>query len=161
RLTVGLADTPLTGFVAVVVAGVAFCVGLYSLGYMAGRDDRPRFFAEFGLFVGAMLTLVLSNSTALLFAAWELVGLASFLLIGLLLALSLIGTSDIDALVGAVEAGRIAPGAVTLMALLVMAGALGKSAQLPLSAWLPDAMVGPSPVSALLHSATMVAAGVF
>ncbi len=150
----------------------------------------PRFFAEFGLFVGAMLTLVLSNSTALLFAAWELVGLASFLLIGFehaelgaagaaakaflmtrigdvglllgwLLALSLIGTSDIDALVGAVEAGRIAPGAVTLMALLVMAGALGKSAQLPLSAWLPDAMVGPSPVSALLHSATMVAAGVF
>lgn len=81
RLTVGLAATPLTWFVAAVVAGVAFCVGLYSLGYMAGRDDRPRFFAELGLFVGAMLALVLSNSLALLFAAWELVGLASFLLI--------------------------------------------------------------------------------
>lgn len=189
RLTVGLAATPLTYFVAVVVAGVAFCVGLYSLGYMAGRDDRPRFFAELGLFVGAMLTLVLSSSLVLLFAAWEMVGLASFLLIGFehtepaagaaakaflmtrigdvglllgwLLALAAVGTTDIDALVGAVESGRIASGAVTLMALLMLAGAVGKSAQLPLSAWLPDAMVGPTPVSALLHSATMVAAGVF
>jgi NADH-quinone oxidoreductase subunit L len=190
RLTVGLAATPLTWFVAMTVAGVALCVGLYSLGYMAGRDDRPRFFAELGLFVGAMLTLVLSSSLALLFAAWELVGLASFLLIGFdhaapgaagaaakaflmtrtgdvgfllgwLLALGLVGSSDIEALVGAVEGGRIAPGAVTLIALLMLAGAAGKSAQLPLSAWLPDAMVGPTPVSALLHSATMVAAGVF
>ncbi len=190
RLTVGLAATPLTWFVAVVVAGVASCVGLYSLGYMAGRDDRPRFFAELGLFVAAMLTLVLSSSFALLFAAWEMVGLASFLLIGFdhaepgaaeaaakaflmtrigdvglllgwLLALAAVGTTDIDALVGAVEGGRIASGTVTLMALLMLAGAVGKSAQLPLSAWLPDAMVGPTPVSALLHSATMVAAGVF
>ncbi|MFY9295035.1 MAG: NADH-quinone oxidoreductase subunit L, partial [Methylorubrum rhodinum] len=190
RLTVGLAATPLTWFVAAVVAGVAFCVGLYSLGYMAGRDDRPRFFAELGLFVGAMLALVLSNSLALLFAAWELVGLASFLLIGFdhaepgaaeaaakaflmtrigdvglllgwLLALAAVGTTDVDVLVGAVEGGRIAPGTVTAMALLMLAGAVGKSAQLPLSGWLPDAMVGPTPVSALLHSATMVAAGVF
>ncbi|MEL6065168.1 NADH-quinone oxidoreductase subunit 5 family protein [Methylobacterium sp. DCY52] len=190
RLTVGLAATPLTWFVAVVVAGVAFCVGLYSLGYMAGRDDRPRFFAEFGLFVAAMLTLVLSSSLALLFAAWEMVGLASFLLIGFdhaeagaagaaakaflmtrigdvglllgwLLALAAVGTTDVAPLVGAVEGGRIAAGTVTAMALLMLAGAVGKSAQLPLSAWLPDAMVGPTPVSALLHSATMVAAGVF
>ena len=190
RLTVGLAATPLTWFVAVVVAAVAFCVGLYSLGYMAGRDDRPRFFAELGLFIGAMLTLVLSSSLLLLFAAWELVGLASFLLIGFdhaepgaaeaaakaflmtrvgdvglllgwLLALAVLGTTDVNALVGAVEGARIAPGTVTAMALLMLAGAVGKSAQLPLSAWLPDAMVGPSPVSALLHSATMVAAGVF
>lgn len=190
RLTVGLAATPLTRFVAAVVAGVAVCVGLYGLGYMAGRDDRPRFFAELGLFVGAMLTLVLSSSLALLFAAWEVVGLASFLLIGFdhaepgaaaaaakaflmtrigdvglllgwLLALAAVGTTDVDALVGAVEGGRIGPGTVTAMALLMLAGAVGKSAQLPLSAWLPDAMVGPTPVSALLHSATMVAAGVF
>ena len=190
RLTVGLAATPLTWFVAVVVAGVAFCVGLYSLGYMSGRDDRPRFFAEFGLFVAAMLTLVLSSSLALLFAAWEMVGLASFLLIGFdhaepgaaeaaakaflmtrigdvglllgwLVALAAVGSTDVDALVGAVEGGRIAAGTVTAMALLMLAGAIGKSAQLPLSAWLPDAMVGPTPVSALLHSATMVAAGVF
>jgi NADH-quinone oxidoreductase subunit L len=190
RLTLGLAATPLNWFVATVVAGVSFGVGLYSLGYMAGRADRPRFFAELGLFVGVMLALVLSSSLALLFAAWELVGLASFLLIGFdhaapgaagaaakaflmtrigdvglllgwLLALAFVGTSDIDALVRAVEGGHIAPGALESMALLILAGAVGKSAQLPLSAWLPDAMVGPTPVSALLHSATMVAAGVF
>ncbi|MBK3404068.1 NADH-quinone oxidoreductase subunit L [Methylorubrum populi] len=190
HLTVGLAATPLTWFVAAVVAGVALGVGIYSLGYMAGRTDRPRFFAEFGAFVGAMLTLVLSDSLALLFAAWELVGLASFLLIGFdhdvpgagnaaakaflmtrigdaglllgwLLALSATGTTDIDALFASVESGRISAETVTLMALLMLAGAIGKSAQLPLSAWLPDAMVGPTPVSALLHSATMVAAGVF
>ncbi|AWB24287.1 MULTISPECIES: proton-conducting transporter membrane subunit [Methylobacterium] len=190
RLTVGLAATPLTRFVAMVVAGVAVCVATYGVGYMGGRPDRPRFFAELGLFVGAMLALVLANSLALLFAAWEMVGLASFLLIGFehaapgaagaaskaflmtragdvglllgwLLALAATGTTDVDALAGAVEAGRVAPGAVTAMALLMLAGALGKSAQLPFSAWLPDAMVGPTPVSALLHSATMVAAGVF
>ena len=190
RLTVGLAATPLTWFVAVVVAGVALGVGMYSLGYMAGRAGRARFFAELGMFVGAMLTLVLSTSLALLFAAWELVGLASFLLIGFdheapgvgaaaakaflmtrigdvglllgwLLALSTTGTTDIDALVASVGSGRIPAETVTLMALLMLAGAIGKSAQLPLSAWLPDAMVGPTPVSALLHSATMVAAGVF
>ncbi|MEE9485614.1 MULTISPECIES: NADH-quinone oxidoreductase subunit L [Methylobacterium] len=190
RLTVGLAATPLTRFVATVVAGVALCVATYAVGYMGGRPDRPRFFAELGLFVGAMLALILANSLALLFAAWEMVGLASFLLIGFehaapgaagaaskaflmtragdvglllgwLLALAATGTTDIDALAGAVEAGRVAPGGVTTMALLMLAGALGKSAQLPFSAWLPDAMVGPTPVSALLHSATMVAAGVF
>ncbi|PIK73235.1 NADH-quinone oxidoreductase subunit M, partial [Methylobacterium frigidaeris] len=190
RLTVGLAATPLTRFVAMVVAGVAVCVATYGVGYMGGRPDRPRFFAELGLFVGAMLALVLANSLALLFAAWEMVGLASFLLIGFehdapgaagaaskaflmtragdvglllgwLLALAATGTTDIGALAGAVEAGRVAPGAVTAMALLMLAAALGKSAQLPFSAWLPDAMVGPTPVSALLHSATMVAAGVF
>lgn len=82
QLTVGLEVTRLTWFVAMIVACVAFGVGIYSLGYMAKKPDRPRFFAELGLFVGAMLVLVLSSSLVLLFAAWEFVGLASYLLIG-------------------------------------------------------------------------------
>jgi len=190
HLTAGLEATPLTWLVAMVVGGVAFGVSLYSLGYMAKKPARPRFFAELGLFVGAMLTLVLSNSLVLLFAAWELVGFASYLLIGFhhdepgapkaaakaflmtrigdvglllgwLLALAATGTTDIQALVGAAENGQHAAAPITLMAFLVLAGAVGKSAQLPLTGWLPDAMIGPTPVSALLHSATMVAAGVF
>lgn len=190
QLTVGLEVTRLTWFVAMIVACVAFGVGIYSLGYMAEKPDRPRFFAELGLFVGAMLVLVLSSSLVLLFAAWELVGLASYLLIsfnyaeiaapsaatkaflmtrigdvgfllGWLLALSVINTTGIGVLVGAVGSGQIGSGALTAMAFLVLAGAIGKSAQLPLTGWLPDAMIGPTPVSALLHSATMVAAGVF
>jgi len=190
QLTVGLEVTRLTWFVAMIVACVAFGVGIYSLGYMAKKPDRPRFFAQLGLFVGAMLVLVLSSSLVLLFAAWELVGLASYLLIGFnyaeagapyaatkaflmtrigdvgfllgwLLALSVTGTTGIGVLVGAVGDGQIGSGALTAMAFLVLAGAVGKSAQLPLTGWLPDAMIGPTPVSALLHSATMVAAGVF
>ncbi|HJT09145.1 MAG TPA: proton-conducting transporter membrane subunit [Stellaceae bacterium] len=189
RLTVGLAVTPLASFIAMIVAGVAFGVSLYSLGYMAGKDGQPRFFAELGLFVGAMLALVLANSFVLLFAAWELVGLASWLLIGFnhaepgaaraaskaflmtrigdmglllgwLLALAALGTTDIDPFLHAIGDGKIGV-SITLIAFFILAGAIGKSAQLPLTAWLPEAMIGPTPVSALLHSATMVAAGVF
>ena len=189
RLTVGLAVTPLTSFIAMIVAGVAFGVSLYSLGYMAGKDGQQRFFAEMGLFVGAMLALVLANSFVLLFAAWELVGLASWLLIGFnhaepgatraaakaflmtrigdmglllgwLLALAAIGTTDIEPFLSVTRDGKAA-NPITLIAFLILAGAIGKSAQLPLTAWLPEAMIGPTPVSALLHSATMVAAGVF
>lgn len=190
RLTVGLEVTTLTWFVGVIVAGTALGVGLYSLGYMAHKGGQPRFFAELGLFVGAMLTLVLADSLVLLFAAWEMVGVASYLLIGFrydepgapaaaakaflmtrigdvglllgwLLALAAIGTTDIATLVSAVGSGHLAAASVTLMGFLILAGAIGKSAQLPLTGWLPDAMIGPTPVSALLHSATMVAAGVF
>lgn len=190
NLTVGLEVTRLTRFVAMIVAGIALGVGLYSLGYMAEKLDRPRFFAEFGLFIGAMLGLVLANSLVLLFAAWELVGLASYLLIsfhydvagapeaaakaflmtrigdmglllGWLLALSATGSTDIDMLISATGSNRIGSPTITLMALLMLVGAIGKSAQLPFTGWLPDAMIGPTPVSALLHSATMVAAGVF
>jgi NADH-quinone oxidoreductase subunit L len=190
HLTLGLEITALTVFVALVVAATALGVGIYSLGYMAGKADRPRFFAELGLFVGAMLALVLADSLILLFAAWELVGVASYLLIGFhydeqgaapaalkaflmtrigdvglllgwLLALVVTGTTDIGGLLDAAHGGEITPAVATAIALLLFAGAVGKSAQLPLTAWLPDAMVGPTPVSALLHSATMVAAGVF
>lgn len=190
RMTIGLEVTHLTWFVVTVVAGIAFGVGLYSLGYMAEQPGRSRFFAEFGLFVGAMLVLVLSSSLIVLFAAWELVGLASYLLIGFdhaehgapqaatkaflmtrigdvgfllgwLLAVAATGTADIDAVIRAVGSGRIDASLVVLIAFLLLAGVIGKSAQFPLTGWLPDAMIGPTPVSALLHSATMVAAGVF
>ncbi|MBN9560552.1 MAG: NADH-quinone oxidoreductase subunit L [Alphaproteobacteria bacterium] len=191
RLLVGLEATGLTWFAAAVVAATALAVSLYAIGYM--RDEptgQPRFFAGMGLFAGAMLALVLASSFIMLFAGWELVGLASYLLIGFrsredravaaatraflmtrlgdmglllgwLLALLATGTTDIGAVLDAARSGQWVPGFATLLGFLMFAGAVGKSAQLPLSAWLPDAMVGPTPVSALLHSATMVAAGVF
>jgi NADH-quinone oxidoreductase subunit L len=190
RLTVGLDLSGLTWFAATVVAGVSLLIGIYSLGYMASEHDRPRFFAELALFIGAMLTLVLASSLILLFAAWEAVGIASYLLIGFrqepeaarpaaakaflmtrlgdlgllmgwLLVLLALRTTDIAALLAAVSQGAISPGMLTAIGLLLFLGAIGKSAQLPLTAWLPDAMVAPTPVSALIHSATMVAAGVY
>lgn len=191
RLTIGLEITGLTWFVAMVVTVTAFLVSLYAIGYMADeRESRPRFFAGLGLFAAAMLTLVLSSSFVLLFAGWELVGVASYFLIGFrfavpgtptaaakaflmtrigdmglllgwLLLFGATGTTDIGRALSAGQAGHWAPAFTTLIAFLMLAGVIGKSAQLPLSAWLPDAMAGPTPVSALLHSATMVAAGVF
>ena len=185
RLTAGLSLDGLSKLLAYLVAGVGLLVSVYAVGYMRGEDSQPRFFATFSFFIGAMLTLVLSNSFALLFAAWEGVGLASYLLIGFhyseerarkaafraflmtrvgdvglllgwLLALNLTATSDIATFL--TQVGTL-PAA--LLAALFLVGAVGKSAQLPLTAWLPDAMAGPTPVSALLHSATMVAAGVY
>lgn len=187
-LEVGLAVDGLSWLAAVLVASVALAVVLYSIGYMADEDERPRFFAELGLFVGAMLTLVLASSLVLMFAAWEMVGLASYLLIGFhhheqkagvaaakaflmtrigdvgfliawLLVFLVLRTTNITVLIANVAA--LPPALATLLALLFFAAAVGKSAQLPLSQWLPDAMVAPTPVSALLHSATMVAAGVY
>lgn len=189
-LTIGLELSGLTWFAATVVAGVSLFVGIYSLGYMATERDRLRFFAELAFFIAAMLTLVLSSSLILLFAAWEAVGIASYLLIGFryeeesaraaatkaflmtrlgdfgfllswLLVLLALRTTDIAALLSAVSQGKISPGMLTAVALLLFVAAIGKSAQLPLTAWLPDAMVAPTPVSALIHSATMVAAGVY
>lgn len=189
-LTVGLSLTPLSWLVALLVAGAGVLVGLYAVGYLADEPGRTRFYAALSFFIGAMLTLVLSNSLLLLFAAWEAVGLASYLLIGfwyerddarraalnaflmtrlgdlgLLLGwvwvLVRLGTTDIDSFLGAVAQGTFPVGELTPVALLFLLGAIGKSAQLPLTAWLPDAMAGPTPVSALIHSATMVAAGVY
>ncbi len=188
QLTVGLSLDGLSKLLAFLVAGVGLLVSVYAVGYLRGEEGGPRFFATLAFFLGAMLTLVLANSFALLFAAWEGVGLASYLLIGFhydqqgarkaalraflmtrigdvglllgwLLALRLTGTSDIGALLG--NLNTIPAATLTLLAALFLIGAVGKSAQLPLSAWLPSAMVGPTPVSALLHSATMVAAGVY
>lgn len=187
-LTVGLSLDPLSYLTALVVSGVGFLVSLYAVSYMKDERDTSRFFALLAFFIGAMLALVLSNSFVLLFAAWEGVGLASYGLIGFwykrrgaqraarkaflvtrlgdlglflgwLLALLLVGTTDIFTFL--TSSGGVASGTLTLLALLFLLGAVGKSAQLPLTAWLPDAMAGPTPVSALIHSATMVAAGVY
>ena len=174
-----------------VITGVGFLIHLYATGYMAEEEDYSRFFAYMNLFVFAMLVLVLGDNLLLLFLGWEGVGLCSYLLIGFfhadpangyaarkafvvtrvgdtLMAVGLfllfreLGTLEIQATLDA--AGRAWPegsGLCTAIALLLLGGAVGKSAQLPLQTWLPDAMAGPTPVSALIHAATMVTAGVY
>jgi NADH-quinone oxidoreductase subunit L len=190
QLSLGLWLDPLSALVAVLVSIVGLVVFVYAVSYMAEDSHRGRFFAEFSLFTGSMLTLVLAADLITLFIAWELVGLCSYLLIGfwferagapaaaskaffitrladlaLLAAVLLLiggtGNGHIEHVLSATTHGRMAPGLLLVIALLVFAGAAGKSAQFPLQGWLPDAMLGPTPVSALLHSATMVAAGVF
>lgn len=173
-------------FAAVVVAATAAAIAGYSLGYI-GRRERPAFFAGLGAFTGAMLALTLADSLLLIFVAWELMGAASYLLIGFhrddalaqraaLKAFLVTRSADAAMLAGVAVAivgagsadlARVfswagsAPAPASVVALLLLVGAAGKSAQLPFSAWLPDAMRGPTPVSALLHSATMAAAGAF
>ena len=170
---------------AVVVALVALAVLGYSLGYVE-RADQPRFFGGMSFFVGVMLALVLADSLLGIFMSWELVGLASYLLIGFrrddaaaqtsaVTAFLVTRIADLAFLAGLAVATLAAPGdldalfawsrsgdaRVPVVAALILVGVAGKSAQLPFSAWLPQAMRGPTPVSALLHSATMVAAGAF
>ena len=181
---------PLGAVMATLVSLVGLVVFLYAVSYMAEDARRGRFFAEFSLFTGSMLTLVLAADLITLFIAWELVGLCSYLLIGfwferpgapeaaskaffltrladlcllagVLLLIGFIGNGNIATVLTASTHGLIAPGVLLAIALLLFAGAAGKSAQFPFQGWLPDAMLGPTPVSALLHSATMVAAGVF
>jgi len=170
------------------VTGVAFLIHMYSMDYMHGDPRYPRFFAYMNLFVASMLILVLANNFVLLFVGWEGVGLCSYLLISFWFerkpaadagkkafivtrigdTLMLIGVFLIFATFGSVRfddvfpaASGLAEGTATAIALLLFAGAVGKSAQVPLHTWLPDAMEGPTPVSALIHAATMVTAGVY
>jgi NADH-quinone oxidoreductase subunit L len=174
-----------------VVTGVGFLIHVYSVGYMAGEEGYWRFFAYLNLFMFFMLVLVLSASFLLLFVGWEGVGLASYLLIGFyfkkdsaanagkkafivnrvgdfgfLLAMFLLiahfGSLDFSSVFGQVNAApTLTGGFLTAICLLLLVGAAGKSAQIPLYIWLPDAMEGPTPVSALIHAATMVTAGVY
>ena len=173
-----------------VVAVVALCIEIYSLGYMAEDPARGRFFAFLGLFSWSMLSFVYAASLLQTFIFWELVGLASFLLIGfwhhkpsavaaakkafvmtrigdvgifigLAILLQASGTLDIATINMPGTIAELGPERTELITLLLLMGIVGKSAQFPLHTWLPDAMEGPTPVSALLHSATMVAAGVF
>ena len=174
-----------------VITGVGFLIHLYATGYMWDEEGYSRFFAYMNLFVFAMLMLVLGDNLLVLFLGWEGVGLCSYLLIGffhtepengyaarkafvvtrvgdtaMLLGLFLLfrefGTIDISAaMAGAQEAWPEGSSTATLIALLLLGGAVGKSAQVPLQTWLPDAMAGPTPVSALIHAATMVTAGVY
>jgi NADH-quinone oxidoreductase subunit L len=189
-LSLALWLDPLSAVMATLVSVVGLIIFLYAVRYMAEDPHRGRFFAEFSLFTGSMLTLVLAADLITLFIAWELVGLCSYLLIGfwferpgvpaaaskaffttrladlcllagVLLLIGTIGSGRLDVVLAALTRGNIAPGLLLVIALLLFAGAAGKSAQFPFQGWLPDAMLGPTPVSALLHSATMVAAGVF
>jgi len=188
----------LTAVMLVVVNTVSFLVHLYSIGYMAEDDSRPRFFAYLSMFTFAMLALVTSDNLLQMFFGWEGVGLASYLLIGFWylkpeanaaaikaflvnrvgdfgFALGIFGVFAIFGTIGFDAIFRAAPGVagkpmeflgyqldtLTVLCLLLFMGAMGKSAQFLLHTWLPDAMEGPTPVSALIHAATMVTAGVF
>src|ERR1700736_4584042 len=192
-LRIGWVLDPLATVMLVMIALVGLCIFVFSVGYMAEDENFTRFFAYLSFFSGAMLGVVIANSLLLLFIFWELVGLASYLLIGFWIEkpsaaaaakkafittrigdmgfflgiLWLYGRSGTllfyDGGRGCLESGGlVAIGAsATFIALLIFCGAVGKSGQFPLHVWLPDAMEGPTPVSALIHAATMVAAGVF
>jgi len=179
----------LSATMILVITGVGFLIHVYAMGYMEGDPRYGRFFAYLNLFVFFMLLLVLADNYGLLYVGWEGVGLCSYLLIGfwfeksenasaakkafittrigdtaMLIGLALIvstfGTLDFDGVFGA-SGDTIAKSTATVISLLLFAGAIGKSAQVPLHVWLPDAMAGPTPVSALIHAATMVTAGVY
>ncbi|MBO1225451.1 MAG: NADH-quinone oxidoreductase subunit L [Candidatus Scalindua sediminis] len=187
----GLQVDPLSTVMILVVSGVGFLIHVYSIGYMHGDDGFYRYFTYLNLFTFAMLLLVLANNFLLMFIGWEGVGLCSYLLIGywfekksasdagmkafvvnrigdfgFLLAIMLIfvtfNTIDFtEVFLAAPEHLEVGSIVATMIALLLFLGAVGKSAQIPLYTWLPDAMEGPTPVSALIHAATMVTAGVY
>ena len=189
-LEIGILIDPLAAVMLVVVTTIGACVQIYSVGYMHGDPRFSRFFAYLSLFLFSMLGLVLANNYFMIFIFWELVGLTSYLLIGFwfekksasdackkafittrigdlgfLIGLFLMafyaGTFNYQGVFEQVGSGNIPAVIVTLIAIGVFCGAIGKSAQFPLHVWLPDAMEGPTPVSALIHAATMVAAGVY
>lgn len=170
------------------ISGVGTLIHIYSISYMAEDKNRRRFFAYLNLFVASMLLLVLGNSYLNLYVGWEGVGLASYLLIGfwnqkpsyataskkafvmnrvgdmgltlaIMIAFATMGTVSFDGVKEAVD--RVGTPTLTAMGLMLLVAAAGKSAQFPLQAWLGDAMAGPTPVSALIHAATMVTAGVY
>ncbi|HXA58038.1 MAG TPA: NADH-quinone oxidoreductase subunit L [Streptosporangiaceae bacterium] len=188
KVDMGLLIDPLSISFVLLVTGVGSLIHIYSIGYMAHDPDRRRFFAYLNLFVAAMLLLVLADNYLGLYIGWEGVGLASYLLIGfwqykpsaavaakkafvvnrvgdfglsvaILLMFATFGTVQFAGVYGGI--GHASQGTVTAIGLLLLLGACGKSAQLPLQSWLLDAMEGPTPVSALIHAATMVTAGVY
>ena len=190
EVAIGVRLDGLSAIMAFVVTSVSLLVQVYSVGYMHGDGGYARYFASMSLFTAAMLGLVLSSNLLQLFVHWELVGLASYLLIGFwfdrpaaaaaakkafvvtrfgdfafLLAVLLIwsktGELGIAGINELAAAGAIGSAVLTGFTLGLFAGAVGKSAQFPLHIWLPDAMEGPTPVSALIHAATMVVAGVY
>ena len=184
----GLLYDPLSAVFTLLITGVGLLIHVYSLGYMQHDERRPLFFAYLNLFVAAMLLLVLADSYLGLYVGWEGVGLASYLLIsfwfdregagtaakkafimnrvgdaGLAIAVfvmfAALGTTSFEGVLGG--AGLLGGGTATALGLLLLLGACGKSGQFPLHTWLPDAMAGPTPVSALIHAATMVTAGIY
>ena len=190
ELAIGLMVDSLTAIMLVIVTGVSLMVQIYSQGYMDRDPGYARYFAYMSLFTASMVGLVISSNILQLYVFWELVGLCSYLLIGFwyhrasaakaakkaflvtrlgdfgfLIAIIYLFVNglplDIDSLHGQIAAGTIAGVSITWLTIGIFAGAIGKSAQFPLHTWLPDAMEGPTPVSALIHAATMVTAGVF
>ncbi len=192
-LRLGFVLDPLAGVMLVMITFVSLWIFVFSLGYMATDEHFTRFFAYLSFFSAAMLGVVIANSLLLLFICWELVGLASYLLIGFWIHKPSAAAAAKKAFVttrigdlglflgmlwlyqrsgtllfydggnGALEGPALGllGGTASAIALLIFCGAMGKSGQFPLHVWLPDAMEGPTPVSALIHAATMVAAGVF
>ncbi len=190
NLELGILIDALTSVMLVVVTTVGSCVQIYSLGYMKDDPRFTRFYAYLSLFLFSMLGLVLANNFFMIFIFWELVGLTSYLLIGfwfekksaadagkkafittrvgdlgfivgLMLIAAYCGTFNYHGVFEKAASGTVPAGVLTAAAIFVFCGAVGKSAQFPLHVWLPDAMEGPTPVSALIHAATMVAAGVY
>ena len=190
QLEIGFQVDPLTAMFLLIITGIGFLIHVYSVGYMTDEEHYGRFFAFLNLFVFFMLVLVLADNLLLMFVGWEGVGLCSYLLIGfyhekisageaakkaflfnrvgdfgvlsavmmLVVYLGTLRFDEINAQAGALGEGSLS---VTLITLLLFLGATGKSAQVPLYVWLPDAMEGPTPVSALIHAATMVTAGLY
>lgn len=181
---------PLSLTMCLIVTGVGFLIHVYAIGYMHGDKGFARFFAFLNLFIFAMLNLVLGDNMLLMFLGWEGVGLCSYLLIGFfydkkfagdaankafwvnrigdfgfMLAMFFIfmnfGTLNFQGIFAAIPQSAATTSVFTIITLLLFVGATGKSAQIPLFVWLPDAMAGPTPVSALIHAATMVTAGVY
>ena len=190
EVELGMHIDGLAAMMFVVVTTVSLLVHVFSVGYMAEEPRFTWYFAALSLFTGSMLTLVIASDLFLLLVGWELVGICSYLLIGhfweekensnaaikafittrtgdvpfvfgIFVMTIAAGTSNIEGVGHAVEEGTIPAAVITAGALLLFGGAIGKSAQFPLHVWLPDAMAGPTPVSALIHAATMVVAGVY
>src|ERR1700760_3288088 len=188
QANIGILLDPLSICFVLLITGVGSLILIYAVGYMAHDSDRRRFFGYLNLFIAAMLLLVLSDNYLGLYVGWEGVGLASYLLIGfwqfkpsaavaakkafianrvgdagltlaIMLMFASVGSVSYEGVFGA--AGRLSEGTLTAMGLLLLLAACGKSAQVPLQSWLGDAMEGPTPVSALIHAATMVTAGVY
>jgi NADH-quinone oxidoreductase subunit L len=191
HLRIGFVLDPLAAAMMLMISLVGLCIFVFSIGYMAEDKNFSRFFAYLSFFSGAMLGVVVANSLLLLFIFWELVGLASYLLIGFWIERPSAAAAAKKAFIttrvgdmgfflgilwlyhrsgtllfynnggGCLETAGFLGASATFIALLIFCGAIGKSGQFPLHVWLPDAMEGPTPVSALIHAATMVAAGVF
>ena len=184
----GIRIDPLSICFVLLITGVGSLIHIYAVGYMASDPDRRRFFGYLNLFITAMLLLVIADNYLALYVGWEGVGLASYLLIGfwfynpappvaakkafianrvgdvglslaIMLMFAQFGSVSFAGVFSQVHSAR--PGTITAIGLLLLLGACGKSAQLPLQSWLLDAMEGPTPVSALIHAATMVTAGVY
>ncbi len=188
KIDIAFLFDPLSALMLLVVTGVGLLIHIYSIGYMEHDEGYGRFFTYLNLFVFSMLILVLANNYLLMYVGWELVGLCSYLLIafwfhkpvaaaagkkafittrvgdfgfglGVLLIFTTFGTLNFSDVFS--RAPQVSQSVITIITLLLFAGAVGKSAQIPLYVWLPDAMEGPTPVSALIHAATMVTAGVY